>query len=36
MMKKEDIEKYIATLSSELQEKARACKNMNELKQLIV
>ena len=34
-MKKEDIEKYIANLSPELQEKARACKNMEELKKLI-
>ena len=35
MMKKEDIEKYIATLSPELQEKARACKNMDELKKFL-
>ena len=35
MMKKEDIEKYIATLSPELQEKARACKNMDELKKFV-
>ena len=30
-MKKEELEKYIGELSPEMQEKARACKDMNEL-----
>ena len=34
-MKKEEIEKYIGELSPELQEKARACKSMNEIYELI-
>ena len=34
-MKKEEFEKCISELSPELQEKARACKSMNELLELI-
>ena len=34
-MDKEKLEKSIADLSPELQEKARACQSMNELFQLI-
>ena len=34
-MKEEDMEKYISNLSPELQEKARACKSIDELKELI-
>lgn len=34
-MKKEELEKYIGELSPELQEKARACKDMSELNALL-
>ena len=34
-MKKEELEKYIGELSPEMQEKARACKDMNELNALL-
>ena len=34
-MKKEEIEKYIGELSPEMQEKARACKDMQELNDLL-
>ncbi len=34
-MKKEELEKYIGELSPELQEKARQCNSMEELKALL-
>ena len=34
-MKNENLEKYIGELSPEMQEKARACKDMNELNALL-
>ena len=34
-MKKEELEKYIGELSPEMQEKARACKDMQELNALL-
>ena len=34
-MKNKDLEKYITELSPELQEKARHCKNMDELNELL-
>lgn len=34
-MKKEELEKYVGELSPELQEKARACKDMKELSVLL-
>ena len=34
-MKKEELEKYIGELSPEMQEKARQCKDMNELNALL-
>ena len=34
-MKREELEKYMGELSPEMQEKARACKDMNELNALL-
>ena len=34
-MKKEELEKYVSELSPEMQEKARECKDMNELNALL-